>query len=139
GLGFDLGLRGLGSTHRALLALRLPGAAGGAGSAEETACESRGKRSMAHGPPSCSFSRAAPKSTWISRSLACRAAVSRWRVRSRRQAAEQAVWRPVRSTFWQTGHRRRDPTIGVRTGSAGTLAQAELRTWLRPRGGPGTW
>lgn len=99
----------------------MPGTAGGERPAEETACESGEKRSMVHGTPSCSFRSAVSKSTRISRSRACRAAFSRWRVRARRQLAEQVVCRPRSFVSPHTGHRRPDPTTGVRTLSGGTL------------------
>ncbi len=92
------------------------------GSEEEAAPHARyngENRSPIHGTP-FSFLSAVSKSARISRSRASRAAFSRWRVRSLRQLAEQTVWRPVRATAWQTGHRRRDPTTGVRTVFGGT-------------------
>ena len=78
--------------------------------------------------PSCSLFSAASKSARISRSRASRATCSRWRVRAQRQATEQTVCRPVRSTTWQTGQRRRDPTTGVRTLSGGTSGSGPAAT-----------
>src|SRR5512144_1569458 len=82
--------------------------------------------------PSSNFRSTVSRSARISRSRACRAAVSCWRVRARRQAAEQTVW--------QTGQRRGDPTTGVRTLSGGTLGSGVAAAWVRLRASPlGRW
>ena len=53
-----------------------------------------------------------------SRSRASCASATRWRLRARRQAAEQTVCRPVSGTAQQTG--QQEPTTGVRTLSGET-------------------
>jgi hypothetical protein len=64
----------------------------------------------------------------MSQFRACRAALFRWPVHSRRHLAEQTIWWPVSSTSGQTGQTQPLPQPCARF-LAGLWALDRLRTW----------